>query len=89
MPRVVASIEARMNASRLPGKVLMDIGGRAALGRMLDRVRKCQTLDGIVIATTDRPADDAIAAWCRAEESTASVAARTTCWPELPLPRRR
>lgn len=67
MPRVVASIEARMNASRLPGKVLMDIGGRAALGRMLDRVRKCQTLDGIVIATTDRPADDAIAAWCRAE----------------------
>ena len=56
-----------MDASRLPGKVLMDIGGRAALGRMLDRVRLCRTLDGIVIATTDRPADNEIAAWCRKE----------------------
>ena len=65
--RVIASIEARMGASRLPGKVLMDLAGRPALGRMLDRVRQAETLDDIVIATSTAPADDAVAAWAEAE----------------------
>jgi len=33
MPRVIASIEARMGSSRLPGKVLADIHGKPALTR--------------------------------------------------------
>lgn len=64
--RVIASIEARMGASRLPGKVLMDLAGRPALCRMLDRVRQAETLDGIVIATSTAPADDAVVAWAEA-----------------------
>ena len=56
-----------MGASRLPGKVLMDLAGRPALGRMLDRVRQAETLDDIVIATSTAPADDAVAAWAEAE----------------------
>ena len=67
MSRVVASIEARMGASRLPGKVLMQLAGRPALSRMLERVRKARSLDGIVIATTHNPADDAIARWAEGE----------------------
>jgi len=67
MTRVVASIEARMGASRLPGKVLMDLAGRPALSRMLDRVRRATTLDGIVIATSDAASDDAIERWAEAE----------------------
>ncbi len=67
MTRVVASIEARMGASRLPGKVLMDIAGKPALGRMLDRVRQATTLDSIVIATSDAASDDAIAGWAGGE----------------------
>lgn len=65
--RVIASIEARMGASRLPGKVLMDLAGRPALGRMVDRVRRAETLEDIVVATSDAPADDAIAGWAERE----------------------
>jgi spore coat polysaccharide biosynthesis protein SpsF len=56
--RVVASVEARMRSSRLPGKMLSDIEGRPALLRLLDRLRRAKTLDAIVVATTVHPADD-------------------------------
>ncbi|MBM3492291.1 MAG: spore coat biosynthesis protein F [Alphaproteobacteria bacterium] len=67
MTRVVASIEARMNSSRLPGKVLADLDGRPALARLTDRLKRCRRLDAIVIATTGSKADDAIAALALAE----------------------
>jgi spore coat polysaccharide biosynthesis protein SpsF len=63
MPRVVASIEARMGSSRLPGKVLMDINGRPALSRLVERLRACDSLDDIVVATSTDPRDEAIVAW--------------------------
>lgn len=56
-PRIVATIEARMGSSRLPGKVLLDLGGQPMLARMVERLKRCQTLDHIVIATTDRDGD--------------------------------
>ena len=65
--RVVASIEARFNASRLPGKVLLDIAGAPALTRLLRRLRRARSLDGIVLATTTSPRDDALAEWARRE----------------------
>ncbi len=67
MGRVVASIEARMGASRLPGKVLMPIAGVPALARMIRRVKGSRRLDGIVVATTDRIGDDPVAALAEAE----------------------
>jgi spore coat polysaccharide biosynthesis protein SpsF len=57
-PRVVASIEARMSSTRLPGKVLADVEGRPALLRLIDRLRRAETLDAIVVATTSKPSDD-------------------------------
>jgi len=63
--RVVASIEARMGSSRLPGKVLADIGGGSALTRLLRRLRLCTTVDDIVLATSTAPADDALEVWAR------------------------
>lgn len=66
-PRVVASIEARMGSSRLPGKVLMDLRGRPALGRLLDRLRRSRHLDDIVLATTVAPADDALIRFAESE----------------------
>lgn len=62
-PRVVASIEARMSASRLPGKVLMDVAGAPALERLVRRLTRAESIDAIVLATTTNPADDALAAW--------------------------
>ena len=63
MPRVVASIEARMGSSRLPGKSLMDICGEPAMTRLLRRLRLCATLDDIVLATTVAVADDELEKW--------------------------
>ncbi len=66
-PRVVASIEARMGSSRLPGKVLVELAGRPALSRLLDRLRGASLVDAIVLATTDSPLDDPLQAWAEAE----------------------
>lgn len=63
-PRIVASIEARMGSTRLPGKVLMDIHGRPALQRLIDRLRMCRTLDDIVVATSTATGDNVLAQWC-------------------------
>jgi len=58
---IVATIEARMTSSRLPGKVLMPCLGRPMLELMIERVRRVSLLDGIVICTTTNAADDPIA----------------------------
>jgi spore coat polysaccharide biosynthesis protein SpsF len=57
MPRVIATIEARMSATRLPGKVLLPILGEAVLARLIERVRRASLVDDVVIATTVNPAD--------------------------------
>ena len=51
-PRVVATIEARVSSTRLPGKVLMEAAGKPMLELMVERLRRVPSLDGIVIATT-------------------------------------
>lgn len=50
--KYLAIIQARCGSSRLPSKVLMDIGGKTALERMLDRVSRAQKIDEIIVATT-------------------------------------
>jgi spore coat polysaccharide biosynthesis protein SpsF len=67
MPRVVASIEARMGSSRFPGKVLADVHGVPALTRLVRRLRRADRVDAIILATTTNPADDALAAWADKE----------------------
>ncbi len=63
----IASIEARMASSRLPGKVLAAIAGKPALTRVLERLRMAKRLDGIVLATTDSPVDDVLVDWAEAQ----------------------
>lgn len=61
----VATIEARMTSSRLPGKVLMNVCDKPLLELMVERVRRSNLLDDIVIATTTNPEDDPIVELCR------------------------
>lgn len=58
--RICATIEARMTSTRLPGKVLLDAAGKPMLERMIERVKRVPSLDGIVIATTINACDDPI-----------------------------
>src|SRR5438128_6101801 len=63
-PRTVAIIQARMGSSRLPGKVMMKIGGRPLLVYLVERISKARTLDAIVVATTTNPRDNVIIEEC-------------------------
>lgn len=58
--RIVATIEARMQSTRLPGKVLKEVQGKPLLELMIERVRRARRVDDIVIATTDHPSCDPI-----------------------------
>jgi spore coat polysaccharide biosynthesis protein SpsF len=60
-PNTVAVIQGRMGSSRLPGKVLLEIGGMPMIQRVIERTRRARTLDQVVVATTSNPADDPIA----------------------------
>lgn len=50
--RVAAIIQARMNSSRLPGKVLLPIGNKSALQHIIDRLQQSKSITDIIVATT-------------------------------------
>ena len=63
--KIVATIEARMTSSRLPGKVLMPVLGQTMLEHLVARLRAVPSLNAIVLATTVNPADDPLAAFAQ------------------------
>lgn len=58
--RVVCIVQARSGSTRLPQKVLHPLVGKPMLLRQLERIGAAKTLDAIVVATTDKPEDDAV-----------------------------
>jgi glutamate-1-semialdehyde 2,1-aminomutase/spore coat polysaccharide biosynthesis protein SpsF len=61
--KVVAIIQARMGSTRLPGKVLMDLGDMKTLGWCINACQHA-LVDEVVVATSRLPGDDAIASFC-------------------------
>lgn len=61
--RCVVIVQARMRSTRLPGKVLMNVGGEPMLGLILRRLSRSERADQIVVATSEEPADDPIASY--------------------------
>jgi len=59
--KVVATIEARMTSSRLPGKILKDLQGASMLARIVERANRSKRVDEVVIATTTNTSDDPVA----------------------------
>jgi len=60
----VAIIQARMGSTRLPGKVLLPLGGTTVLGCVVERLELCEALDEIVVATSSLESDDAVVREC-------------------------
>jgi spore coat polysaccharide biosynthesis protein SpsF len=63
--RIFAIIQARMSSSRLPGKVLSDLGGIPMIQWIVERAGCAKTLNGVVVATTVESSDDAVAKFCQ------------------------
>ena len=62
--RIVGIIQARMGSTRLPGKILRDIGGETMLARVVRRTQRARALSQVVVATTKSPADDVVVSAC-------------------------
>jgi len=63
--KVVAIVQARMSSSRLPGKVLADLGGQPMLAWVLRRTQRTAGVDQVILATSAEAEDDAIQAFCQ------------------------
>lgn len=63
--KFIATIEARMTSSRLPGKVLLQASGIPLLEHLVNRLRAVQSIDGIVLATTTNDSDDPLEEFAR------------------------
>lgn len=66
MSKAVAIIQARMDSSRLPGKVLMDLSGKPVLQWCVDAVRATKGIDEVVVATSDEANDNGVEEYCNA-----------------------
>jgi len=64
MTPVIAVIQARMSSTRLPGKVMREVCGRPLLWHLVNRLRRCMLLDGMIVATSTEGSDDVIERWC-------------------------
>ena len=58
--KTVATIECRTGSTRLPGKVLLEACAKTMIEHMIERVRRAQGLDAVVLATTTNPRDDVL-----------------------------
>lgn len=59
--KVAAIVQARMSSSRLPGKVLEEIGAQPAILFQLQRLTRAHELDELIVATSTEPSDDRLA----------------------------
>jgi spore coat polysaccharide biosynthesis protein SpsF len=65
MSGIAAIIEARMDSSRLPGKVLLEVMGKPLLGLLIERIQKVSKINKIIVATTVNPKDQIIEEYCQ------------------------
>ena len=66
--KIVATIEARMTSSRLPGKVLLPVLGQPMLHHLITRLRAVKSINEIVIATTTNVTDDVLVEFAAKEK---------------------
>lgn len=57
-------IQARIGSSRLPGKVLMNLANKTVLEHVVERVRRANYVDEVIVATTIKEEDIAIVKLC-------------------------
>ncbi|AMA08230.1 cytidylyltransferase domain-containing protein [Picosynechococcus sp. PCC 73109] len=62
--KVVIIVQARMTSTRLPGKVLKEVSGKSLLEYQIERLKRVESAENIIIATTVNEADQPITELC-------------------------
>ena len=62
----VCIVQTRMGSTRLPGKVMKDLCGKPVIWHVIDRLKRCNNIDLIVIATTTNEQDNIIEEYVKA-----------------------
>ena len=62
--KTTAVIQARMSSTRLPGKVLLPLSGKAVLEHIVERLSFSRMIDEIIVSTTTDDIDDSIVKFC-------------------------
>ncbi len=62
--KTVAIIQARMNSSRLPGKILFPIMGKPMLQIQVERLLGSQMIDDVIVATSTEISDNPVEDLC-------------------------
>ncbi len=60
--RVGIIVQARMGSTRLPGKSLMPLAGEPLVGRILERLKRTNRSDRIILAIPNKSSDDPLEA---------------------------
>lgn len=60
----VVFLQARMGASRLPGKVMMDLAGKPVLQHVVERVQASKLINEVIVVTSLCKKDIEIVKWC-------------------------
>lgn len=61
---ILAILQARVSSTRLPGKVLKPILGLPMVLRQIERLKRAQSINRLLVATSVGPEDDALASLC-------------------------
>ena len=61
--KCVVAVPARLQSSRLPNKVLADIGGKPMIQRVLERCRESTAVDTVVLCTDSHELQQRASAW--------------------------
>ena len=56
--QVALILQARTGSTRLPGKVLADLSGRPMLAFLVERLKRCVSINQLILATTELTEDD-------------------------------
>ena len=62
--KVIAVIPTRLKSERLSGKVLIPLNGKPCLQRIVERLRKCEQIDDIIIAVAGHKQNKPILDFC-------------------------
>ena len=72
-------VQARTGSTRLPGKVLLNLGGKTVLARVLERAAASRSLSEVAVATGIGAENLPIVKFCAAKAYGFSAALKTMC----------